>query len=146
MKKMLIIIGLIIVIAVAVVVFVKLSQTKAVSSEIVLPDEARVFFGKWGAGRATLDIKNEQNGIKAEIQWASSAAEYSKWEYVCEYEKETKRLLCTGKRLDITVKEDGTEVVKTVYENGKAYFTIVDGKIIWDDKKEDAGRDMEFIK
>ena len=55
-------------------------------------------------------------------------------------------LLKEGKKSNVIFNEDGTEVVTTAYEDGKAYFTIVDGKIIWNDEKEDAGRDMEFSK
>lgn len=145
MKKILVILSIIVVV-VAIVIVTMSRRSKLVSSTSITSEEAKEFLGRWGAGRATLDITNEKNGIKAEIQWASSAAEYSKWEYVCLYESEENRLACTGKRFNIIINEDGTEVTKAIYENGKAYFTIVEGKIIWDDTKEDAGRDMVFIK
>ena len=146
MKKVVAIIVLIIVIAVGFVMLSPKEQSKPVSSTNVVSEEANVFFGRWGVGRATLDITKENDEIKASIQWASSAAEYSKWEYVCVYESESNRLACTGKKINITINEDETEDTKVIYENGKAYFTIVEGKIIWDDTKEDAGRYMLFSK
>lgn len=145
MKKILAIL-LIIIVVVAIVIVSMLNRSKLVSSTSISSDGAKEFLGRWGTGRATLDITNGQNGIKAEIQWASSAFEYSKWEYVCVYESESNRLACTGKKINITINEDETEDTKVIYENGKAYFTIVEGKIIWDDTKEDAGRYMLFSK
>lgn len=109
-------------------------------------DEAKNYLGKWGVGRATLDVTNENDKYMVNILWASSASEYHEWNYDCEYAEDTKSLECVGKKSIKELNEDDEAKVTVVYNDGKASFVLKDGNITWDDKKEDMGKDMLFTK
>ena len=85
---------------------------------------------------------------KVGIVWGSSYNEVCRWDYTCTLDKEGKVLSDpgTGIRTDIVFGAEGaTETAKVVYSDGAAEFTIdQDGKLLWNDKKEDAAQDMAF--
>ena len=106
------------------------------------------YLGTWVCGRCTIEIKDEHPGYRVEISWGNSAAEVSQWNYSCPYELVDGSLVSepTGVMVDVTYGEDG-EVAKSVtkYEDGQATFTLgADGKLTWNDAKENAGEDMAF--
>lgn len=110
--------------------------------------EAAAFEGRWGCGRATLDIVRDGDAWKAEITWGNSASECVQWVYSCIYDDYENRMDSVGPATKsvLTYGEDG-EVAETSveYEDGQASFVINDaGKLLWLDSKENAGEDMEF--
>ena len=85
---------------------------------------------------------------KVGIVWGSSYNEVCRWDYTCTLDKEGKVLSDpgTGIRTDIVFGAEGaTETAEVIYSDGAAEFTInQEGKLLWNDKKEDAAQDMAF--
>ena len=113
-----------------------------------MPEEAAVYEGTWVCDRASIEIIWEEEGFRVFISWGSSASETSEWEYSCYYDAETKSLeaMPTGIHTDNVYGEDGEIVSSTViYDDGEATFTLDgEGHLLWNDVKEDAGKDMLF--
>ena len=78
------------------------------------------------------------NGEEAEIiiSWSSSATERTVWEMNAE--KDGDKLTYTDcKKTDFTADENGEGAGKVEYENGEGYFTVKDGKLLWDGAAEE---------
>lgn len=111
--------------------------------------QAQAYVGRWGCDRATIDIADNEDGSYAvDITWGNSAAEASEWHYTCLYDANAHRLYNVepGTRAEVTYAENG-DVASTevVYEDGEATFAIEDdGRLIWNDMKENAAEGMRF--
>ena len=115
------------------------------------PEEAKPFEGMWMDDRAVAQLIWEEEGFRILIQWSSSAEECTEWEYSCVYDKETNTLVSVmenGSCREVVYDENGEEKSSTtVYEDGTATFSLdEEGRLIWKDAKEDAGKDLHFIK
>lgn len=113
-----------------------------------MPEEAAVYEGTWVCDRASIEMIWEEEGFRVFISWGSSASETSEWEYSCCYNTETNSLesMPTGIHTDNVYGADG-EIVSTtvIYDDGEATFTLdEDGRLLWHDLKEDAGKNMLF--
>lgn len=114
-------------------------------------DEAQAFIGRWGCGRATIDIIGRNDGsYGVEITWGGSAWETAVWTYECTYDgvKHQMHNYEPGTKSVVTYGEDG-EIASTVveYEDGEATFTIDDDDLLtWNDAKENAGDGMDFVR
>ena len=111
--------------------------------------EAKRFVGRWGCGRATIDITDRgDDSYNVRITWGSSAAQSVEWAYDCVYDGAKKCLhtYAPGSKTTVTYAEGGDiESAVKEYDDGQASFTIDgDGMLIWDDAKENAGADMRF--
>jgi len=106
------------------------------------------FSGVWECDRATIEIVWEEEGYRVLVHWPSSAWEVTTWEYACYYYEEEKRIVSTpfGIRTELLFSDDSDESVDTVvYDDGAAAFYLdEEGYLIWQDEKEDAGKDMRF--
>ena len=107
-----------------------------------------LFSGVWMCDRASVTIDREEEGYRVLIEWADNADEENIWEYSCLYHEDDNTLVSMpfGLYRRVTYAEGGEEVSsETVYEDGQATFSLnEDGKLIWKDEKEDAGKDMLF--
>ncbi len=106
------------------------------------------YLGVWGCGRCSAVISRKGPIYQVELQWASSAAEGSRWVYQCTYDNYGALLFSddNGTRIDYVCSEQGKETSKTIYNDGRGYFVLRQGKLLWQDKKENAGNLLEFIK
>ena len=108
------------------------------------------YIGTWVCGRATIEISDEHPGYRVLINWGGSAWEVATWEYHCPYELQDGKLVSepTGTQIDLTFGEGGEQTDSvTHYEDGAAVFSIDEkGLLHWDDKKDNAGADMDFEK
>ena len=102
------------------------------------------------SGRCTAVISREGAGYLVEIQWASNAAEGSRWTYHCTYDNDAAILFSNsrsnGTRTDYAYTEENSVTNKEIYNDGSAVFILRNGTLTWQDKKENAGEDMEFIR
>ena len=118
--------------------------------EFPMPAEAEAFEGEWMCDRASLTMYWEEAGFRTLITWSSSASEETEWEYYCYYNEEDNTVdsLPFGVRTNNVFNEDG-ELVSSeeIYTDGEAVFRFDDEKrLIWEDKKENAGDGMLFLK
>ena len=118
-------------------------------AEALANEEAQAFAGRWGAGRCTIDVITQPDGtFHVHIAWANSAAEETQWDYGCAYDDARKRLVTyvPGVKATVTYAENGeTSDWRSEYKDGDATFAIDDADmLIWNDLKEDAGKDMRF--
>ena len=115
-----------------------------------MPAEAAAFEGTWQCGRAAADINWEEEGFKVNITWGSSAWENTEWEYSCYFHGEDNTLVSMpfGTRTEYVYDDNGEPVsAKEVYSDGCAVFSLdTDGRLIWQDEKENAGEGMRFVK
>lgn len=109
------------------------------------PDES--FIGRWGCGRATLDINYDENGAYyAEISWADSAFAHVEWYYPLVFENG--KMICSGNgtKTYVVYNDENSDPVKNVlYTGGSAEFELTDAGIIWNDITENRGEDMVFV-
>ncbi len=115
-----------------------------------MPAGAGAFEGVWQCDRASVAMYWEEAGFKVLITWGSSAWEHTEWEYSCYYHEDdnTAVSLPFGTRTEV-VYDDHGEIASmtTVYEDGEAVFSLdEEGKLIWQDMKENAGDGMRFEK
>ncbi|SHK44471.1 hypothetical protein SAMN05216582_10491 [Selenomonas ruminantium] len=127
--------------------FVRYAENNyAATSEGVQADD---YLGVWGCGRCTAVISRETSGgYLVEVQWASSAAEGSRWTYHCTYDNFGALLFSddNGTRTDYTYTEKGTSTNKKIYNDGSSTFVLREGVLTWQDKKENSGTPLEFMK
>jgi len=108
-----------------------------------LMDE-KAFIGTWVCGRASIVIEPESNGYAVNIHWGGSAVESSEWTYFCVFDGEKLVNHGDGVYKIVTYTDDVNFTEDVQYEDGSASFELVDGNLIWNDEKEDAGNDMTF--
>lgn len=115
-----------------------------VDGEEYIDDQA--FIGTWVCGRASIEIKPDNNGYAVHIIWGNSAFETSEWEYFCLFNGEELVNHGDGVYKIVTFNEDGEPTEDVQYEDGAVSFKFNEtgDKILWNDEKEDAGKDMEF--
>ena len=120
--------------------------------ESVRPPEDFVLEGSWSdesSGRAAMDITKGKGEDEYEvlITWANGAAEKVSWKFSGTFDREGGFLSyedCV--KTTITFDENDNDTAKTEYENGKGAISYLDGKLRWEDKQEDAGKDCNFVK
>lgn len=108
------------------------------------------FEGEWSdsySQRAYIKIEKSENEYKVKITWSSSAFESTSWDMKAKLADNGKELYytdCVKKTRTYTSETDFSDKVE--YNNGSGTFYIKDGKLYWNDKVEDAGKDTSFIK
>lgn len=109
------------------------------------------FTGKWQdskSQRATAEIDYVDGQFVINIHWANSAEEAYEWRMTGELEKPGNNLVVSSDCVKVLVAaDDKGEVTETVqYENGEAYFAIINGILYWYDDTESAGEQCIFEK
>ena len=120
-----------------------------VGSIDISPEDA--FQGTWACDRATIIIESLDDIIYCSVLWSGSAWDVAEWVYEgCTYDAEADRLVtqANGVKTNLTYGEDGeVETSDQIYDDGEAVFSLDEtGRLIWDDKKENAGEGMLFEK
>jgi hypothetical protein len=109
------------------------------------------FVGKYGSGRATIEVGADgSEGATVKVTWGSSASEQSIWEMSGPFDADTLTITydnCVNK--NVTFDEMGEATDETVvYENGKGSLTFEDKdgqtELRWADDQEHAADDMVF--
>ena len=108
--------------------------------------QAADYAGVWTCGRCWITITPKDRGYQVEMQWASNAAEGSRWSYFCTFDGYSAQLFCEGKgtRTDYVFEESGACKEKVVYQNGSGVFTMRRGIMFWSSPEEKDTEDMEF--
>ena len=92
--------------------------------------------------------QDEKEDAGKGMRFVNSAWEHTEWQYSCFYHEEDNTLVSMpfGLRTDVVYTEDSDEPSYTdIYDDGQAtFFLDEDGHLIWQDEKEDAGKDMHF--
>ncbi len=101
---------------------------------------------KWVCDRASIEMDWEEEGYRVYVEWGSNAWESTVWMYSCFYDAATNSLSGMGSCENLEYDDDGKVVSSgVVYEDGDVTFTLTEeGKLLWKDAKEDAGKDMQF--
>ena len=97
--------------------------------------EEESFTGRWGLGRATIEITDKGEGeYRALIKWGGSGDSFSIWIYPLE--PEDGKLVCKGKgtKTNYDLKEGETQLSETEeYTDGSAEFRLEGKQLVWDD-------------
>ncbi len=110
--------------------------------------EAAVYVSSWVAenGDWRVDCFNEDGGIKVGVIHRLGDNREDVWEYSTDIDQNG-RLLAVPLGLHYQQDTVTNEWNVNYYEDGDAEFFInEDGKLVWKDLKEDAGKDLAFIK
>lgn len=113
-------------------------------------EDAEQFPGRWVCGRAMIEITETDGEMPYNvlITWSNTAAEHAEWVYDCYYDGEALVSNETGTKTTIVFNEKG-EVTSSdeEFNDGAVRLTVNEnGMLVWEDFKEDAGKDMEFEK
>lgn len=110
--------------------------------------KAEDYLGVWACGRCYATVSRDKEGYRVELQWANSAADGSRWIYPCTYNSYSGILFSNddGTRIDYIYTDDGSGTDNMIYNDGKAFFILRDGKMTWLDTKEKTGDGLEFVK
>ena len=113
-------------------------------------EEGGQFLGSWVCGRALIEITEADGDMpfNVMITWANSAADHAEWVYDCYYDGEALVSNETGTKTTVVFNEKGQVVSsEEAFNDGAVRLSINDrGMLVWEDFKEDAGKDMEFEK
>jgi hypothetical protein len=86
--------------------------------------------------RAHAFVIDEGDEVEITVSWSSSAFEYTRWTMECK--KDGDKLTYTDcEKTNITTDESGNSTSEEVYEDGTGYFTLKDGKLLWDGAAEE---------
>lgn len=115
-----------------------------------IPENAKVYDGVWKCDQATIEMFWELEGFKVLVHKPTGAQEATEWEYSCDYQEKDHSVVADGlgSRTDFVYDEAGDiKSYKEAYNDGEATFTLdAEGRLLWHDAKEDAGKDMLFVK
>ncbi len=100
----------------------------------------------WVCDRARIEMDWEEEGYRVYVEWSSNAWESTVWMYSCFYDAATNSMSGFGSCENLEYDDDGNVISSgVVYEDGEVTFTLTEeGKLLWKDAKEDAGKDMQF--
>lgn len=124
----------------------EMEETKAESQ-----NHSKEFTGDWtdsNSQRCYMSI-NCDNGIDytIEIHWAQSSSECYDWFFRGTYDEEKEGISYTGKAVFSVYNNDGSVDETCVYNDGTGVIYIGEnGKLYWEDNKENAGADCIFEK
>ena len=112
--------------------------------------ESKPFVSTWVAdnGDWRIEMYGEDGGIKPYIVHKLGDNKEDIWEYATALDANDSKVL-TAVPFGLHYRQDTVSGNwdETYYEDGDASFTInEDGKLVWKDLKEDAGKGLEFLK
>ena len=128
-------------------------ETTAAEDTGVPQELTDVLVGEWqevNQQRAVMDIlPGEYVGegdFVITISWASSYNERDFWEMNADYDPGTGKLTYTnGRKSDQVFDDEGNSSKETVlWEDAQGTFTLTDGKLYWEDSKEENTADLAF--
>lgn len=107
------------------------------------------FVGEWNDERVTVYIEETMEDYQVTIAASGSAFDGAYWAFSCDYDAETDSLISNGEvacKVEYAYSEDGEEYSEeVVYEDDEAMFRLnEEGKLLWYEKKEDAGEGRAF--
>ena len=111
--------------------------------------EALPFYSTWVAddGNWRIEMYDEDGGMKSYIVHKLGDNKEDIWEYSLALNQEKDKLTAVPVGLHYRQDTVSGEWDETYYETGDAEFSLTeDGKLLWNDLKEDAGNGLEFEK
>ena len=86
--------------------------------------------------RATAKVFDNGETLDIIVRWSSSATETTMWDMVCNNEGD-KLTYTNCKKSNVTYDENGESTEEVEYENGEGFFTLEDGKLLWNGASEE---------
>lgn len=105
------------------------------------------FVGRYGSGRATIDVDCQgKKDAHFHVTWASSAAEVTEWTMSGTFDEKTQSVrYSNGVKRTTVFNEDGTVAMSAVeYTGGKGTFTFHNNSLTWSDSQEHVADGMTF--
>ncbi|MBQ9663223.1 MAG: hypothetical protein IJV40_08755 [Oscillospiraceae bacterium] len=108
------------------------------------------FVGQWSdeySQRAYMTVvPTERYGVySVTIHWSSSYAEFAEWDMTASYDEVSDSIKYTdGARYTVTLSEDADEVRQLQWDNSAGRLHFEDGKLRWEDGKEESDVDLRF--
>lgn len=105
------------------------------------------FIGRYGSGRATMDVECQgKKGAHFHVYWSSSAAEHSEWTMSGEFDSSNNSVYYTNcvKKTIIYNDEGNVEVETVEYVGGKGSVFFKGSSLTWEDLAEHIADGMTF--
>ena len=123
------------------------------TGEIFLPDDLKYTYEELAGDyedmnslRATLHAEaTEDDGLKIRISWGNSSSETIEWTMNAEYDIYGNLVYKNGVQKKITTGAGGKSDVTTISQNGKGFFTVAYGMLLWNGAEIPANRDCCFV-
>ncbi len=110
----------------------------------------RLFDSLWGTDQAMADIRYSDGTFYVCVEVFDHGEEWTEWYYRCGYDAETETIRCDDKGVKQNCFYDDmtdTVAITREYENGSVAFSIDEnGRLVWNDRAEDAGRAFRLTK
>ena len=98
------------------------------------------------AGRATVTVTKKTSGYDVWVRWPNSASEVYNWNFTGTFNSNGVMNYTKCVKTIITFDENDNDSLKTSYTNGTGTLTVKNGTVTWKDNKENAGKDVKFVK
>lgn len=95
--------------------------------------------------RATMTATDLGDALELIVRWSSSATEVSTWSMTAKFTSPDK-LSYTDCEYGITVFNNGNDAYTKEYDGGEGYFTVSDGKLLWNGAADESCKDCIFEK
>ena len=109
------------------------------------------FVGQWSdeySQRVYMTVvPTERYGVySVTIRWSNSYAKFNEWDMTASYDEASDSIKFTdGARYTVTLSEDADEVRQLQWDNSVGRFYFEDGKLRWEDGKEESDVDLRFV-
>ena len=98
------------------------------------------------AGRATVTVTKKASGYDVWVRWPDSSSEVYNWNFTGTFNSNGVMNYTKCVKTIITFDENDNDSLKTSYTNGTGTLTVKNGTVTWKDNKENAGKDVKFVK
>lgn len=125
----------------------KAETTRAATTEEDGQNPVMNYIGRYGSGRATIDVECQgRKDAHFRVLWASSAAEHSEWTMSGTFDEKTNTVRYTDcVKRTIVYNDDDTIAMNSVeYSGGKGSVTFSDNSLTWSDSQEHIADGMTF--
>ena len=94
--------------------------------------------------RARMDVWQTAGGLSIQVNWASSAFENREWDMTAALTADNKLEYTDCAEYHLTYSDEGECKSEQVSSNRKGYFTIEDGKLLWNGAADEGCRECVF--
>lgn len=128
----------------------QVQETQAQEPQITEVDAQEVYQSLEGyyqdsvSQRARMDTWQTDDGLAIRVSWASSSFQESEWNMTAVLTEDNKLEYTDCTRFEITYLENNAYDSKEVSSNQKGYFTIEDGKLLWNGAADEACKACVF--
>ncbi len=121
-------------------------QTQTAYSQTQTVTNADPYAGTYVSGRATMIVRGGPQYYSVEVNWSSSYAEHSTWNFSGQFGSNGVMNYTGASRINVVYIDETHHNDTLVYTDGSGSLVWYNGVIVWLDNKENAADGMRFTK